>query len=98
MKRARTFAAAAVLVLLGPILLVGTAAAQDAIKVKMGRIAFPTYVTVMVDLVKETGLDRKNGIDLNIVPFGAIPAYYGAVATAEVSTLGLGSHGRRQVR
>jgi len=89
---------AALVLALGLLVLAGPAAAQDLIKVKMGRIAFPSYVTVMVDIVKETGLDRKNGLDLDVVTFGAISAYYGALASGEVETLGIGTHVLQKMR
>jgi ABC-type nitrate/sulfonate/bicarbonate transport system substrate-binding protein len=98
MNCAQKFVGATVGALLASLLFAGGAAAQDPIKVKMGRIAFPTYVTVMVDVIKEAGLDRKNGIDLEIVPFGAISAYYGAVASGEVETLGIGTHVLQKMR
>lgn len=92
------FVRGAVLALASTLLLVGVAAAQDLIKVKMGRIAFPSYVTVMLDIVKDQGLDRKNGIDLDIQSFGAISAYYGALASGEVETLGIGTHVLQKMR
>lgn len=96
MKTARTFVTVAVLI--GSVLFAGTTAAQEPIKVKMGRITFPSYVTVMLDVVKDKGFDRKNGIDLEIVSFGAISAYYGAVASGGVDTLGIGTHVLQKMR
>ncbi len=98
MTTARKIVTASVLALVGSMLLIGGAAAQDLIKVKMGRIAFPSYVTVMLDVVKDKGLDRKNGIDLDIASFGAISAYYGAIASGEVETLGIGTHVLQKMR
>ena len=40
------------------------APAQDVIKVRMSRLAFPSLTTPMVDVVKEQGFDKKHGIDL----------------------------------
>jgi len=89
---------AALVVVLGVLWLAGPSDAQEPIKVKMGRVSFPSYVTVMVDVVKEAGLDRKNGIDLDVVSFGAISAYYGALASGEVETLGIGTHVLQKMR
>ena len=89
---------AVVVVALAVLGLAGPTAAQEPIKVKMGRVAFPSYVTVMVDVVKEAGLDKKNGIDLEVVSFGAISAYYGALASGEVETLGIGTHVLQKMR
>lgn len=98
MRLVREIAAAAGLIMIGSVLLGGVAAAQEPIKVKMGRVAFPSYVTVMLDIVKDQGLDRKNGIDLEVASFGAISAYYGAIASGEVDTLGIGTHVLQKMR
>src|SRR5262245_50234047 len=89
---------AAVVVLLAALWLAGPSAAQEPIKVKMGGVAVPSDGTVMVDVVKEAGLDRKNGLDLDIASFGAISAYYGALASGEVDTLGIGTHVLQKMR
>jgi ABC-type nitrate/sulfonate/bicarbonate transport system substrate-binding protein len=96
MTIARTLVTAAALV--ASVLLADAAGAQEPIKVKMGRISFASYVTVMVDVVKDRGFDRKHGIDLEIVPFGAIAAYYGAAASGEVDSLGIGTHVLQKMR
>jgi ABC-type nitrate/sulfonate/bicarbonate transport system substrate-binding protein len=71
---------------------------QDAIKVKIARLAFPSLTTLMVDVVKDQGLDRKHGIDLEPQSFGAVSAYYAALATGEVDTLPAGPHVLQKMR
>lgn len=71
---------------------------QDLIKVKFGRLAFPSLSTLMVDIVKDQGLDRKHGLDVQPVTLGAISAYYAAVATGEVDMLPAGPHVLQKMR
>jgi ABC-type nitrate/sulfonate/bicarbonate transport system substrate-binding protein len=71
---------------------------QDAIKVKIARLAFPSLTTLMVDVVKDQGLDKKHGIDLEPQSFGAVSAYYAALATGEVDTLPAGPHVLQKMR
>jgi ABC-type nitrate/sulfonate/bicarbonate transport system substrate-binding protein len=52
----------------------------------------------MVDVVKDQGLDRKHGIDLEPQSFGAVSAYYAALATGEVDMLPAGPHVLQKMR
>ncbi|MBI2491319.1 MAG: ABC transporter substrate-binding protein [Candidatus Rokubacteria bacterium] len=97
MKRPTTWtltaaACAAALILTVP------AGGQEPIKVKIGRLAFPSLTTIMVDVVKAQGLDKKNGIDLEPHSFGAVSAYYAALATGEVDMLPAGPHVLQKMR
>jgi ABC-type nitrate/sulfonate/bicarbonate transport system substrate-binding protein len=74
------------------------AASQEPIKVKIARLAFPSLTTLMVDVVKDQGLDKKHGIDLEPQSFGAVSAYYAAVATGEVDMLPAGPHVLQKMR
>jgi len=74
------------------------ALSQEPIKVKFGRLAFPAISTMMVDVVKDQGLDRKNGLDLEVVPFGAIAPYYAALATGEIDVVPGGPHVFQKMR
>ena len=94
----RKILTAAVLAVVGAALLAGVAAAQELIKVKMGRVVFPSYVTVLLDVVKDQKLDRKNGLDLDVVTLGSAAAYYAAIASGEVETLGIGTHVLQKMR
>ncbi len=71
---------------------------QEPIKVRVGRLAFPSLTTMMVDVVKAQGLDRKNGIDLEPMSYGAVSAYYAALATGEVDMLPAGPHVLQKMR
>ena len=71
---------------------------QEPIKVKIARLAFPSLTTLMVDVVKDQGLDRKNGIDLEPHSYGAVSAYYAALATGEVDMTPTGPHVLQKMR
>jgi ABC-type nitrate/sulfonate/bicarbonate transport system substrate-binding protein len=71
---------------------------QDAVKVKIARLAFPSLTTLMVDVVKDQGIDKKHGIDLDPQSFGAVSAYYAALATGEVDMLPAGPHVLQKMR
>ena len=74
------------------------ATGQEPIKVKIARLAFPSLTTLMVDVVKDQGFDKKNGIDLQPHSFGAVSAYYAALATGEVDMLPAGPHVLQKMR
>jgi ABC-type nitrate/sulfonate/bicarbonate transport system substrate-binding protein len=71
---------------------------QEPIRVKIARLAFPSLTTLMVDVLKDQGLDRKHGIDLQPQSFGAVSAYYAALATGEVDMLPAGPHVLQKMR
>ena len=74
------------------------AASQEPIKLKIARLAFPSLTTLMVDVVKDQGLDKKHGLDLEPQSFGAVSAYYAALATGEVDMLPAGPHVLQKMR
>jgi ABC-type nitrate/sulfonate/bicarbonate transport system substrate-binding protein len=75
-----------------------SAESQEPIKVRIARLAFPSLTTLMVDVVKDQGLDKKHGLDLEPKPFGAVSAYYAALATGEVDMLPAGPHVLQKMR
>jgi ABC-type nitrate/sulfonate/bicarbonate transport system substrate-binding protein len=80
------------------LVVVGGAGAQTPIKVKVARLAFPSLITIMVDVVKDQGLDKKHGIDLEAPSYGAVSAYYAAIASGEVDMLVAGPHVLQKMR
>lgn len=88
----------AILALVIALAAAGPTAAQAPVAVKVARLAFPSITTMMVDIVKDQGLDRKHGIDLQPSSYGAISAYYGALASGEVDMLGAGPHVLQKMR
>lgn len=61
----------------------GASAPPEAIRIKMGNLAFPSLISIILAVVKDQGLDRKHGIDLEIHPFSAPAAQLAAQATGE---------------
>ncbi|HYB42293.1 MAG TPA: ABC transporter substrate-binding protein [Candidatus Methylomirabilis sp.] len=74
------------------------AGSQDLIKVRISRLAFPSLTTMMVDVVKDQGFDKKNGIDLEPHSFGTVSAYYAALATGELDMAPAGPHVLQKMR
>jgi len=95
----RTFVTSAIIAACAAALALAPAAeSQEPIRVKIARLAFPSLTTLMVDVVKDQGLDRKHGIDLQPQSFGAVSAYYAALATGEVDMLPAGPHVLQKMR
>jgi NitT/TauT family transport system substrate-binding protein len=61
------------------------AVGEEAIKVKISRLAFPSLSTMLIDIVKARGIDKSHGIDLEGVTYSAISGYYGALANGEAN-------------
>src|SRR2546428_13838372 len=76
----------------------GPAPAEAPIRAKIARLAFPSLVTMMVDVVKDQGLDRKNGIDLEAQTYGAISAFYAPLATGEADMTAAGPPAPQKTR
>jgi len=93
-------------VVIGSVLAVGVLAAvaartvsgQDVVTVKMSRLGFPSLTTMMVDVVKAQGLDRKNGLELELHSYGVVSAYYAALATGEIDIAPAGPHVLQKMR
>jgi NitT/TauT family transport system substrate-binding protein len=80
------------------VLAASSAPAQEPVKVKIGRLGFPSLSTMMIDIVKDQGLDRKHGLDVEPVTLGAVSAYYAALATGEVDMVPAGPHVLQKMR
>jgi ABC-type nitrate/sulfonate/bicarbonate transport system substrate-binding protein len=76
----------------------GPAPAQESMRARIARLAFPSLVTMMVDVVKDRGFDRSNGVDLEVQSYGAISAFYAALATGEVDMTVAGPHVLQKMR
>ena len=59
------------------------ALAQEPVKVKISRLAFPSMSSMMIDIVRAKGFDKKHGLDVEGVTYSAISGYYGALANGE---------------
>ncbi len=71
---------------------------QELIKAKIARLAFASIVTMVIDVIKDQGIDRKNGIELDATSFGQIAPFYAALATGEVDMSVAGPHVLQKMR
>lgn len=70
----------------------GSAFAQQLEKVRFARLAFPSLVSMMLDVVKERGIDRKHGLELELVSQNAVPVYYASIANGDAEVIVGGPH------
>ncbi len=77
---------------------VGPSPAQAPVKAKIARLTFPSLVTMIIDVAKDQGLDRKNGVDLEPHSFGQIAPFYAALASGEVDMSVAGPHVLQKMR
>lgn len=64
-----------------------TGLAQDRIRIRAASLTLPVVNPVIVNVMKERGLDRSNGLELEIKPYPSIAAFYAALATDDVDML-----------
>jgi NitT/TauT family transport system substrate-binding protein len=65
---------------------VAAAPAQERVPIRAASLTLPVFNPIIVNLIKERGLDAKHGLDLEIKPYPSIAAFYAALATGEVDT------------
>jgi NitT/TauT family transport system substrate-binding protein len=68
------------------------APAQQPIKVKMARLAFPSMSSLMLDVLKQREIDKKHGFDLETVSQSAVSVYYASIASGEAELIVGGPH------
>jgi len=74
------------------------AASAQRSRLRMAVLSFPAISTFVGAVVREAGLDRAHGLELETVPFATISAYYAAIATGEVDMLGGGPNVLQRMR
>ncbi len=77
---------------LGSAVLHGPAVGQQLTKVKIARLAFPSMSSLMIDVVKERGIDKKHGIDLETMSNSAVSVFYASIASGEAEVIPGGPH------
>jgi len=70
----------------------GVAVGQQLEKVRFARLAFPSLSSMMLDVVTEKGLDKKHGIELELVSQAQVPVYYATVANGDAEVIVGGPH------
>jgi ABC-type nitrate/sulfonate/bicarbonate transport system substrate-binding protein len=66
------------------------APAQEPVKFRVGNLGFPAHSSMILGVLKDKGFDKKHGIDMEVKVYGAVSAYYGALASGETDGLGGG--------
>ncbi|MDR5698068.1 MAG: ABC transporter substrate-binding protein, partial [Armatimonadota bacterium] len=67
-------------------------------RLRMGVLSFPAISTFVAQVIREAGLDRANGIELDTANYATISAYYAGIATGEVDTLAGGPNVLQRMR
>jgi len=75
---------------LAVIVVASTAPAQEPVKIRMGNLGFPSHAAMIVGVLKEKGFDKRNGVDMEVKAYGAVGAYYAAMASGETDAIGGG--------
>jgi ABC-type nitrate/sulfonate/bicarbonate transport system substrate-binding protein len=66
------------------LLLAKTLDAGAQTKVRVPALTFPTIINTADDIIKAKGLDKANGIDIEVVSYGAVGAEYAGIAKGEI--------------
>jgi len=73
----------AVLIALGA-LIVGNANGEELTKISVARLTLPGAITAILDVLKDRGIDKRHGIELEVKNYSTISGFYGATSTGEV--------------
>jgi len=66
------------------------ALAQDRVRVKVAALTLPVFNPIIVNLMKEKGIDARHGLEMDVKAYPSIAAFYAALATGEVDTTVVG--------
>ena len=69
---------------LSVLLLVPVAAAQERTKIKVAALTLPVFNPIIVNLMKEKGIDARHGLELDVRAYPSIAAFYAALDPAAV--------------
>lgn len=64
----------------------GPAVSQEKIKIRAASLTLPVANPMIVNLIKERGIDARHGFDMEVKAYPSIAAFYAAFATGEVDT------------
>jgi NitT/TauT family transport system substrate-binding protein len=84
MKKHSVLMIAALLILAVPV------RAQDKVRVKVAALTLPVFNPIIVNLMKEKGIDVRHGLEMDVKTYPSIAAFYAALATGEVDTTVVG--------
>lgn len=66
------------------------AVGQDRVRIKVAALTLPVFNPIIVNLMKEKGIDARHGLDMEVKAYPSIAAFYAALATGEVDTTVVG--------
>ncbi|MBI2491318.1 MAG: ABC transporter substrate-binding protein [Candidatus Rokubacteria bacterium] len=66
------------------------AVGQDRVKIKVAALTLPVFNPIIVNLMREKGLDARHGLEMDIKSYPSIATFYAALATGEVDTTVVG--------
>jgi ABC-type nitrate/sulfonate/bicarbonate transport system substrate-binding protein len=72
------------------LVLTGSGVAQERVKVKVAALTLPVFNPIIVNLMKEKGIDTRHGLEMDVKAYPSIAAFYAALATGEVDTTVVG--------
>jgi ABC-type nitrate/sulfonate/bicarbonate transport system substrate-binding protein len=72
------------------VLLGSPVTAQERVKVKVAALTLPVFNPIIVNLMKEKGIDARHGLEMEVKAYPSIAAFYAALATGEVDTTVVG--------
>jgi ABC-type nitrate/sulfonate/bicarbonate transport system substrate-binding protein len=78
--------------LLGIVASSSLAFAQQPTKIRMARLAFPSMSSLLLDVLKERGIDKKHDIELETVSQNAVPVYYASIVNGDAELIVGGPH------
>jgi ABC-type nitrate/sulfonate/bicarbonate transport system substrate-binding protein len=70
--------------------LVGAASAQERVKIKVAALTLPVFNPIIVNLMREKGIEARHGLEMEVKHYPSIAAFYAALATGEVDTTVVG--------
>ena len=68
----------------------GAAAAQERVKIRVAALTLPVFNPIIVNLMKEKGIDARHGLEMEVKAYPSIATFYAALATGEVDTTVVG--------
>jgi ABC-type nitrate/sulfonate/bicarbonate transport system substrate-binding protein len=66
------------------------ALAQERVKIKVAALTLPVFNPIIVNVMKEKGIDAKHLLDMEVEAYPSIAAFYAALATGAVDTTVVG--------
>lgn len=66
------------------------ARAQERVKIRVAALTLPVFNPIIVNLMKEKGIDTRHHLDMEVKAYPSIATFYAALATGEADTTVVG--------